>query len=208
MKLRSYIISLVLLLALVSCNSYQLLMKNYSHSVSVKHSSARINAHILVESKKIHPKKNRYYYGFKGGEIYRTESGVHGTALHGDYREEYLEGGLKEAGKFYSGLKHGVWKEWYKNGELKTLFHYVHGRKTRKYFRYSESGVVLEKGRYCKDKKVGKEYKRTLNGDWKITKYSLSGHRKIPKSEKAGPVNKKGEKPEQEKKLEKEGTAK
>ena len=111
MKLKLFITSLIgLLLCLSSCNSNQFLLKNQSHSVSAKHETETISAHILIETnKKVHPKINRYYYSFRKGDVYKIKGGINGTPLHGIYKEEYLNGSLKMLGNFHSGLKHGVW---------------------------------------------------------------------------------------------------
>lgn len=180
MKLKLFIIkSLGLLLMFSSCSSYKLLLKNQSHSVSVKHETEKITAHILVETnKKIRPNINRYYYSFKQGEVYKNKGGINGTPLQGAYREEYLDGSLKMLGDFQSGLKEGVWKEWYSNGELKSVYHYSNGRQVKRFFHYDKSGKIIRKGRFFRGKKIGKEKILTSDDSWEVKKYTLFGKEK------------------------------
>ena len=180
MKLRYYIISIVCIWGLMSCNSYQLLLKDQSHSVSVNDNNRHIVAHIMVGSKKIKIHNDLCYYGFKRGQIFKTRGEVHGTALQGVYEEEYKDGELMEKGSFHQGLKHGIWRKWYSNGELKSIYNYHHGRKTKKYFHYDLNGEVSKKGKYFRDHKIGKEYTFSSNGE-ETKKYKLNGIEKVKK---------------------------
>jgi hypothetical protein len=145
------------------CSSYQTLLKHQSHSVSVKHESSSIVAHIQVEKPKNHFKEKLFYYGFKGGEIFKTQGSLNGTALHGDYKECYETKELKEQGKFVHGLKHDTWKTWYINGNLKSASHYRHGKQCGKQLEYDINGQLAKKTKYFLGKQLGlkkAEYKQ------------------------------------------------
>lgn len=181
MKLRFYIISVLTIIGLLSCNSYQTLLKNQSHSVSVKTQGKHITAHLLVEDKVIHPKNSLWYYSFRGGEIFNTQGEVNGTALHGIYKENYQDGGLKEYGKFHIGLKHGVWKTWYSNGNLKTVSNFKHGKTIGKQISYDIKGTTTSKSNYFMGKKTGTCIEINDAGESVEKRYNLFGKEKNKK---------------------------
>lgn len=184
MKLRFYIISVLIIGALLSCNSYQTLLKHQSHSVSVKTQGKHITAHLLVEDKVIHPKNNLWYYSFKGGKIFKTQGEVNGTALHGIYKENYQDGGLKEYGKFHIGLKHGEWKMWYSNGNLKSVSNFKHGTFTGKHVSYDIDGEITSSAKYCRGKKIGESLEVNDEGESVKKQYNLLGKEKSEKIKK------------------------
>lgn len=101
-------------------------------------------------------RSNRMYYWFKAGAIHTSEYGVSGELLHDDFEKFYFSNQLAEKGQFRRGLKVGVWKTWYPNGVLETYQYYDEGYRKSSFYRYSNQGVLLEKGSYRANKKQGK----------------------------------------------------
>jgi antitoxin component YwqK of YwqJK toxin-antitoxin module len=113
--------------------------------------------------KKVHPKKDRMYYWFKGGLIHTAESGIAGVLLDGKYTKMYHNNQLAEQGFFRKGLKVGLWQTWFPNGLLETKQHWSKGLKSGSFYTYNESGEMLEKGSYTNNMKFGKWIDFTKN---------------------------------------------
>lgn len=155
MKLKVFILNFSIIITMISCNSYTVLLKHQSHSVSVRNEdNSHVVAHLLVEKASHHYKNKLIYSSFKSGKIYHTQGAINGTALQGNYKVNFESGSLKEEGNFYHGLKNGEWKTWYENGNLKSISHFHKGRQYGKTKEFQFDGKEIKKTKSKKTKKI------------------------------------------------------
>lgn len=98
--------------------------------------------------KKSTPKEDREYFWYKGGAIHKTESGIAGELLHGDFQKFYHSNQLAEAGLYKNGLKQGQWKNWHENGTLQSQQGWSDGQRDGRYSSYDKTGFLIETGNY------------------------------------------------------------
>ncbi len=189
MKLKAFILSFSIITSMISCNSYTVLLKHQSHSVSVRNEdNSHVVAHLLVEKASHHCKNKLIYSSFKSGKIYQTQGAINGTALQGNYKVNFESGNLKEEGfykdckyetnkrKIYklgcgfgkendsliSGTRHGSHKTYYQNGKLKSISNFHCGLRQGNYYDYYENGNLETQEFYFEDKLKSSQYYNEL----------------------------------------------
>ncbi|EOG6896211.1 conserved hypothetical protein [Flavobacterium psychrophilum] len=132
------------------------LLLSFSDPYTIKRiSDANFRYEFYTTNKKIKAKDNKIYYWFKGGLIHNTQSGMSGQLLQDKFIKMYHSNQLAEQGVFKKGLKVSLWKTWYPTGVLETTQKWSNGLKTGDFFRFNESGLVIEKGNFKCGRKHG-----------------------------------------------------
>lgn len=136
--------------------SVTFLLMSFSDPYTIKRiSDANFRYEFYTTEKKIKTNSNKIYYWFKGGLIHNSQSGMTGELLQDKFVKMYHSNQLAEQGTFQKGLKIGLWKTWFTNGNLQTTQKWRNGVQYGKFFRYDESGFVIENGNFKNGKKHG-----------------------------------------------------
>lgn len=126
----------------------------------------------IEEKLEIEIDDNLFYYWYKENKINRTQGGLDGKALHGNFTVFFNSGKLKEKGQFNIGLKDGKWKKWYDNGNLYEVGNWENGLKTGKWVQYEKEGRLAVVANY-KDGILDGDYSEYNEGElWLKKKFN------------------------------------
>lgn len=137
--------------------SLALLLLSFTDPFLVKRiSDADYRYEFSTTDKKIHPKKDKVYYWFKGGVVHFAQGGIAGEILNGKYTKTFHNNQLAEQGEFENGLKKGTWKIWHPNGIIQSTQYWKSGIKAGAYYQYDETGEIVLEGNFRNNRKHGK----------------------------------------------------
>lgn len=175
------------LLWVAACLSVFLLFSFEEPKLKKRITDKEFKYEFYVTDKKPDIKSGRLYFWFKGGAIHSSEVGASGELLDDAFNKFYLSNQLAEQGTFSRGLKNGNWKTWYSNGTLETFQYWHEGRRNGNYKRYSDTGALIEKGRYRANKKQGQwidfRTNDTMNYDRGNIILKVKEEKPLPKTE-------------------------
>ncbi len=117
----------------------------------IRNKNFDIQFYVSLRNKKT--TKDKTYYWYKSGDIHNSFGDSGGELLHQEYIKHYAGNAIAEKGKFRYGLKIGTWKKWHSNGLLKEQIIWNNGERNGKYYGYSESGLLVLKGKYKNNKR-------------------------------------------------------
>lgn len=108
--------------------------------------------------------------------------------FHGEYREYFFDGKIKEQGTYKDNYKVGEWKSFYPNSKINSVENYgKNGGRHGKFEYYQQNGQLINTGEYYENTQIGNWYSYTYNKrsnkfDEKITKFpSLEEHLMLEK---------------------------
>lgn len=114
---------------------------------------------------------NKFYSWYSSNQIRQTQGGYSGTLLNGQYKEFYLNKGLKVQGNFDKGLKDGVWKQWTEDGILSQAITWKNGIKQGGFTYYDAEGNLRQKGFYRNSLLDGKQVAYDTTGKEQVATY-------------------------------------
>jgi antitoxin component YwqK of YwqJK toxin-antitoxin module len=77
---------------------------------------------------------------------------------------QYRNGGFKEEGSYFDGMRQGLWRAWYPDGVPASEIEYEQGVPNGKYIDFWENGNTKNSGRYITGARNGMWYKYDENG--------------------------------------------
>ncbi|RBL91715.1 toxin-antitoxin system YwqK family antitoxin [Chitinophaga flava] len=119
-----------------------------TNHITIRRNDTVYTFYTYNRSKKIVPKRDKYYYWYKTQQIIYTHGGYSGQVLDGDYTEFYPNKNLKAKGSFKKGLKTGIWHSWNPNGEFIQITTWKSGEKNGESFEYDSTGHLTSKSMY------------------------------------------------------------
>ncbi|WP_212003308.1 toxin-antitoxin system YwqK family antitoxin [Chitinophaga sp. HK235] len=119
-----------------------------TNHITIRHNDTVCTFYIYDRSKKIVPKRDKYYYWYKTQQIICTHGGYSGQLLDGDYTEFYPNKNLRTKGYFKKGLKAGIWHSWNPSGEFTQITTWKSGEKNGESFEYDSTGHLTSKSTY------------------------------------------------------------
>lgn len=84
-------------------------------------------------------------YWFHKQKLHVSEGSFEGKPLDGTYTSFYIDGQLKEKGKFRCGMRTGEWKRWWPNGRISHRTPYSKGDIEGKQLLFSDDSKLLSK---------------------------------------------------------------
>ena len=157
---------MVVIMAACSPKSYLETGLPYKNTIYLSTDTSQTHAHVYQGGRQVLLNDTLTYYSYRADRIHATRGGLAGKPLHGLYTEQYADGALKSQGTFYYGLRQGEWRYWRPDGSLRETTTWKIGIQTGRFYKYSENGQLLQRGRLKSGRPVDPDsvwWKRLIN---------------------------------------------
>ncbi|MEQ9187503.1 MAG: hypothetical protein RLP15_07190 [Cryomorphaceae bacterium] len=130
--------------------------KSRTDELIITNTSGTIRFEVHRSAGRKNLRDSKQYTWFKSNELHSTYGGYSGYLLHGEYKEFYLDRGLRSSGAYRRGLKTGKWLHWHANGRIERREKYRNGQLDGEVSKYDENGVLQETIAFRRGQRHGK----------------------------------------------------